>query len=345
MWLLDMCVEPGELYLKGGRKISVPCRKCWLCIENRVDDWVGRCIAESKTAAATRSITLTYGRDEHGNADHLRAQVLTFSDVQKYFKLLRRHGYPCRYLAVGEYGSEKGRAHWHIVLFFKNEVPKHILAPPREDREDDTPFRFMERHWPHGWSFWEDCNAASIRYVCKYINKDMGELERQGHVSLSKKPPLGHDYFQQLAARYVEQGIAPQEPFYWFSDVRKYAYEGDSGTPVKFHMRGVTLDNFLRSFILQWWKRHNCHPPISALVEDFTDRMAKVDRPLLAEVMPKVVNPFYVSPGEAVSYYGEKGKTWQRKKEAPKGATLRAETRLQPAPGGVGANLSKRARG
>ena len=310
-----MCENPGLMWIKGGTQISVPCRKCWLCIETKVDDWVGRCIAESHTAAATRSITLTYGRDEHGNADHMRAAVLTYSDVQKYIKLLRRHGYPCRYLAVGEYGTEKGRAHWHLILFFQNEVPKHILAPPSEEREDDSEFRFMERHWPHGWSFWEECSAASIRYVCKYINKGMGDAERQGHVALSKKPPLGHQYFQDLAQRYVNQGVAPLEPYYWFSDVRKYKFEGDPGTPIKFYMRGVTLDNFCRAFMLKWWKAHNCHPPHSQMVEDFCDRMAKVDKPLLAEVMPRQVDPFYMSPGEAKSYYGEGKYTWQKKEE------------------------------
>ena len=294
-----MCIEPA--LLPSGT--SVPCRKCWLCIENKVDDWVGRCIAESQTATATRSITLTYGRDEQGNADHMRSAVLTYSDVQKYFKLLRRHGYPCRYLAVGEYGTEKGRAHWHCIVFFQNEVPKHILA----DGENDQ--RFMERHWPHGFSYWEEVSAASIRYVCKYINKGMGADGRQGHFSLSKKPPLGHEYFQDLALRYVKQGVAPLEPYYWFPDVL-----GSDGRPFKFYMRGVTLDNFCRAFILQWWKAYNTHPPISRLIEEFCDRMAKLDKPLLAEVMPKQQNPFYMDPGKAVSYYTDGEQQWQRKK-------------------------------
>lgn len=306
-----MCNQPGEMYLKNGQRISVPCRKCELCRDTKINDWVGRCIAEGRTAAAARSITLTYGRDEQGNEDHLRAKVLTYSDVQKYFKLLRRHGYPCRYFAVGEYGAEKGRAHWHCIVFFQNEVPRHILAPPREDRENDSEFRFMERHWPHGWSFWEDVTPRSIRYVCKYINKGMGQDERQGHIALSKKPPLGHEYFKRLAERYVEQGIAPQDPYYHFGDVldRK-------GMPVKFYMRGVTLDNFLRHFHLQWWKRWNRHPPPSELCEDFCDRMTKLEPIILAEIMPKTENPFYMSPGKAVSYFGEGSYTWRRKKEA-----------------------------
>ncbi|QCS37303.1 replication initiation protein [Tortoise microvirus 82] len=314
-----MCLEPGVLYLKNAQKISVPCRKCELCRDNKITDWVGRCIAESKTAAHCRSITLTYGRDEHGNSDHHRAAVLTYSDVQKYFKLLRRHGYPCRYFAVGEYGAEKGRAHWHAIVFFQNDVPKHILAPRREGREDDTPFRFMERHWPHGWSFWEDVSPRSIRYVCKYINKGMGDAERQGHVALSKKPPLGHDYFQQLAIRYVEQGIAPQDPYYWFGDCLNR-----DGEPVKFYLQGVSLDNFCRAFVLNWWRVHNRHPPISPLIEAFTDRMASVDRPLLAEVMPKQINPFYLSPGEAKSYHGEGGQTWRRENETSRTTSERS---------------------
>ncbi|TIS17093.1 MAG: hypothetical protein E5X07_34615, partial [Mesorhizobium sp.] len=163
-----MCANPR--HLPDG--IEVACHKCWQCRENRINDWVGRCIAESKTARATHSITLTYGRDDAGIEDHLRAALLTYSDVQKYLKRLRKDGYPCRYFVAGEYGSEKGRAHWHLIIFWQDRVPEHELNR-----------RFLQKHWTHGWSHWELPSYASIRYVMKYISKDIGVAERQGHVS------------------------------------------------------------------------------------------------------------------------------------------------------------------
>lgn len=281
-----MCITP--LKLSDGTLIA--CRKCWQCRENRVNDWVGRCIAESETAVASNSITLTYGRDEDGNDDHLRAAVLTYSDVQKYFKLLRRHGYPCRYFAIGEYGSVKGRSHWHVVVFWQGDVPPHDLES-----------RFMERHWPHGWSYWEKPNPAAIRYVCKYIQKDMGKAERQGHLAMSKKPPLGHEYFQQLAGRYVDQGVAPIEPYYWFGHVLN-----DEGKPVKFYMSGVTLDNFCQAFLDQWAARYGTHPPHSQVIEDYEDRMAKRPEELrLERFVPRVAAPWIDPPHGAVARFSE----------------------------------------
>jgi hypothetical protein len=302
-----MCDTPSKL--PSGELVA--CRKCWQCRNNRINDWVGRCIAESETATASHSITLTYGRDEEGNEDHLRAAVLTYSDVQKYFKLLRRRGYPCKYFAVGEYGTTKGRAHWHLMVYWQGPVPPHEEA-----------VRFQEQHWPHGYSFWEKPTPAAVRYVCKYITKDLDNAQRQGHLAMSKKPPLGHAYFVGLAGRYVDQGIAPLEPYYWFSHVR-----GEDGRPEKFYLSGVSLDNFCQSFLEQWAARRGGHPPISSMLEAYCDRMARVDKPLLAEVMPQRVNPFYVSPGKAVSYYVQGEKTWQRKTATE---TNRETTGLRP---------------
>ena len=137
-----MCISPNTL--SDGTQVA--CRNCWQCRADRINDWVGRCIAESKTAVASHAITLTYGRvhlstenDAYGDAEHPRAAVLTYSDVQKYFKLLRRHGYPLRYFAVGEYGSLKGRAHWHIIAFWQDKAPPHELNTRRSCRRSGKP--------------------------------------------------------------------------------------------------------------------------------------------------------------------------------------------------------------
>lgn len=286
-----MCIRPNRL----PNGVEVACRKCWQCIENRVNDWVGRCIAETETARAASSITLTYGRDADGKEDHERAAVLTYSDVQKYVKLLRRHGYPCRYFAVGEYGSTKGRAHWHVMLFWQGPVPPHT-----------TEERFLERHWPHGWSYWEQPTPAAIRYVCKYIMKDMGQEERQGHLAMSKKPPLGAAYFEQLAARYVVQGLAPQEPYYSFGHVRD-----KNDRPVRFYLSGASLDLFCRAYLDQWAKVHKGHHPYSPVIEEYEDRQAQLVQELRIEPFKPVHSKPWIKPpnGELVQF-SEPLNTW-----------------------------------
>lgn len=89
-----MCQSPNKL--ADGTQVA--CHECWQCINAQVDDWCGRCIAENRTAVASHAVTLTYGRDisadsvTYGDAEHERAAVLTYSDVQKWLKLFRRHG-------------------------------------------------------------------------------------------------------------------------------------------------------------------------------------------------------------------------------------------------------------
>lgn len=256
-----MCVSPGKL--ADGTEFA--CRKCWQCLEQRIDDWVGRCLAESKTSVASHSITLTYGRDGDGNTDHLRAAWLTYSDVQKHFKLLRRDGFRFRYLVAGEYGSTKGRAHWHMLMFWKDRVPPHELTTMRHLEK-----RFHNKYWPHGFQHWEEPNAKSIRYVCKYIQKDVAKDERQAHFAMSKKPPLGDTFFRNRAMQYVEQGLAPQNLYYSFPDVKA----GD-GRPKQFYMTGTTAHNFIEEYKALWARHRGGFHPNSTLIEEHDDRIAR----------------------------------------------------------------------
>lgn len=243
----EMCTAPNKL--PDGTLVG--CRECWQCRETRIDDWVGRCIAESKAASRTFSITLTYGRDEKGQVDHLRAALLTYSDVQKYIKRLRKSGYDVRYFGVGEYGSAKGRAHWHLILFFTGPVPDHEIST-RAPNGDLREVRFSDQHWQHGWSLWEelldgyDASAAgAVRYVCKYLVKDSeDEASQMLGPRMSKKPPLGDEWFRQRAAQYVKQGLAPQDLYYTFPDVF-----GKDGKRRRFRLAGVSADNFIRYYV------------------------------------------------------------------------------------------------
>lgn len=257
-----MCINPSKISDVG----FVACRECWQCRERKVDDWVSRNIAESRTAKAAHVVTLTYGRDQStGGIDHIRAAVLTYSDVQKMLKHLRVDGYPVRYFVVGEYGDKKGRSHWHIILYWQGAVPDHEVRR-----------NFMWKYWPHGWSYWDRMSPQAVRYACKYLVKVMGDENGQIFGPMpSKKPPLGDAYFRDLAARYVEAGIAPQALFYSFPDVRRVPYGTrgktvknfrDAAKPINFMMAGKTADNFCRYFVEGWREKHNDEPPRSDVI-------------------------------------------------------------------------------
>ena len=248
-----MCVTP--ITLDNGQQVA--CRNCNRCRDNRIKDWVGRCIGETKTAVAAHAVTLTYGRDAEGRERHERTAVLTYSDVQKYFKRLRKAGYPVRYFLCGEYGETKGRAHWHVILFWQKRVPPHIIGE-----------RWWDDFWPHGHQMWDHAGERAVRYVCTYILKDIGGAASQAKLVMSKEPAIGGHYFRQLAKRYVEQGVAPQGPFYKHPECKKR-----DGKPRVFYMTGVTADQFRAAYVTAYYEAHpGEHLKASDFVEEWLDR-------------------------------------------------------------------------
>jgi hypothetical protein len=271
---------------------EIGCRKCWQCRAQIVDDWCGRGMAESETASSVSVVSFTYGRDDdprsdtYGSEDHLRAKLLTYSDLQKTFKSLRRYrrkekkpGYKFKYIAVGEYGKSNARAHWHVIFFWEGEAPPHELR---------TEY-YTHPCWMHGYSWWDDGSYDALRYALKYIQKDIGDMERQGLMFMSKNPPLGYNYFVKEARLYVDEGLAPQDLRYHIPGV----YRGD-GTTRYFTMRGVTAENFVQSYIDQWKEKYGRKPmPYSPLVNAWIE-WGKLKEPDPTHVREYV--PIYTPP-------------------------------------------------
>lgn len=278
-----MCKSPNKL--ADGSLVA--CRKCPQCSFNRIEEWVGRCIAESKTSVATSFIGLSYGKDKEGKQSHPRSAILTYSDVQKYFKQLRKRGYPCRYFAVGEMGSKKGRAHWHVLVFWQERVPlsmtdygnnewsgwKPLEYPVERNIEWDR--RFHEPCWPHGTSHWSEVRKrnekGSIAYACKYINKDVDDPTAQSKLAMSKLPPLGAAYFIGRAQRFVDERLSPQDPFYEFPGEAEHK----NGNVMRFMLRGKLQEIFLDAFVSKWREQVGGHEPPSKYLEEYLDAKAR----------------------------------------------------------------------
>lgn len=229
-----MCV--AAITLDDGTEVA--CRNCWQCKRNRVNDLVGRCIAESRFSEATYAVTLTYG-DSSG----VNAVTLVYKDVQDFLKRLRKR-YKVRYIVAGEYGTKKGRAHWHIVLFFKDKAPE-----VKQDARVDW------KYWPHGFSYFQQPDWKGFQYVLKYVLKDSSLDSHDSHLAMSKKPPLGHEFFMQLAQNHVDQAVPPRSYKYKISGVRK-----DNGDEKVFMMQGTTRENFMTAFKEGWLEKYDSEP-------------------------------------------------------------------------------------
>lgn len=260
-----MCIRP--IFLPEG--VQVPCRICGNCKDNHVRDWVGRCKAEAVTSQHSVIATLTYGMDDRygGVEDNLHAKMLHYDDVRLWLQLMRKwtnrgpngevipgeNQNVLRYFAVGEYGSAKGRAHWHVLLFFKGQImPTIKLSPPGREK-----VRFFHRHqkggymWPYGFSQFQLMDEGSAKYALKYLSKGDLLSNEDKRVGLSTKPPLGDAYFKMLAQDHVQAGLSPQTCKYRLPNERNR-----DGTPVEYYLGGTAIYNFLDHFAALWRAKH-----------------------------------------------------------------------------------------
>lgn len=233
---------------------------CWQCKRDRVSDWVGRCIAESATSRETMVVTLTYGRDDHYRVDHPHSQMLHYRDVQLYLKRLRLATLGrVRFFCTGEYGSLKGRAHWHLILFFSG-----LLTPGVKLGE-----RFLHDPWPDGWSFWETAVPENMRYCVKYLLKDQVAGHDRVH-RMSSAPELGNAYFRREALRYVEQGLPPREFYRFPNDWDRF------GDPREYRLSRCALYKFLAYYARAWKELHGDENwPQCELMEAYCDERAR----------------------------------------------------------------------
>lgn len=251
-----MCQNPTTL--PDGTIVA--CRRCRVCNDNQTNDWVGRCLAESRTAVATHSVTLTYGRDKDGVDRHERTAVLTYSDVQLWLKRLRKAGYPLRYLIAGEYGKLKGRAHWHAIIFWQDRVPPLKLYQ-----------RYWDDFWPHGHQVWKKPTPTHVKYCCKYIRKDQKDEQAQTKFVVSKVPHIGAHYFAQRALEHVKQGNPPLDRYYTFPEAKL-----KNGRLKKFYLKGTAFEKFMQTYVLEYNKAHpGKHLLNSELLEEWADKQVQ----------------------------------------------------------------------
>ena len=260
---IRMCINPTQLIVEG-EAVEVWCRYCWQCQKNRVNDLVGRCIAEQKTASQTLAVTLTYDDAELvKDGREANAAVLVYADFQRFMKRLRKAGFNVRYIVAGEYGSKKGRAHWHAVLFFYGKTLKIVEEPAQRGKWDvllprwkhDPWARINWEPWKDGFAYFQEAEYEGFQYLMKYALKDQQAEVAETTLSMSKKPPLGAAFFKEEAERHVAAHLAPRSAHYSFRDVR-----GKDGKPRKFYLRGRMQEIYLESFVVEWEKRNGKVP-------------------------------------------------------------------------------------
>lgn len=196
----EMCITPSHVWIQKGRvnkQVQVACGKCWRCRSNRINDFVARGLCEAHTSDWVKVMTLTYAPRDDG-----AEKVINPEHLQKFIRALRIRKLKIRYMAAGEYGKLRDRAHFHVIIFGKGKQPVTKDGKYYPHRK-----MFHIEEWPHGHVRCENNGMEqSIRYCCKYMLK--GEPGEYWY-TLSKRPPLGYEYFKQRAAEYAKSDMLP----------------------------------------------------------------------------------------------------------------------------------------
>lgn len=182
-----------------------PCGQCTFCRINKKREWIGRLLLEAASHPVNQFWTLTYEDESlpssHPPSDPVREDLDRISrsgkgnelypvllqpgtlfkpDLERFFKRFRKNHGAIRYYAVGEYGTKRGRPHYH-VLAFGCEISKQELT----------------EIWKHGHVHIGDVEGASINYCVEYAlkkekSRDLVDLRRHPEFAvMSTKPPLG----------------------------------------------------------------------------------------------------------------------------------------------------------
>ena len=220
--ILDDTYAPNRIYYNDW--IEIPCGQCIGCRLEYSRQWANRCALEMQYHDSTLFLTLTYD-DKHlptkimdtfinpltGEVkENFEIHPLVKKDMQDFMKSLRdKVGYKkLRFFGCGEYGSESGRPHLHIIVFglALSDLTKYKTIKQGDEWITYYNSKTIDDCWKHkGFcviapATWETV-AYTSRYVTKKLNgkmKDFYELTglEPEFCLMSRKPGIGKQYLE-----------------------------------------------------------------------------------------------------------------------------------------------------
>lgn len=184
-----MCVAPLTLIkprdqwepkLLDNKEVSynshvVPCGKCVDCLRRRQHGWSFRLYHQQLVSDTACFMTLTYGENycnktgeyvfgEDAPISDNGFQTLDRKDLTDFLHRLRKYqrrklnnNETIKYYAVGEYGTDNLRPHYHIIMY---NLDPHLVARSH---------LLAKKIWKKGSVDIASCTPSSINYVVGYV--------------------------------------------------------------------------------------------------------------------------------------------------------------------------------
>ncbi|QCS36686.1 replication initiator protein [Capybara microvirus Cap3_SP_613] len=157
--------------------LQVPCGICKECLKKNARDWAFRCVKEASQYKENYMITLTYDNDNLPfNGSLVKDEISKFNKKLKTY--LSRLNLPSdfRFFGCGEYGSQFGRPHYHIIYFNLQLSKLSELLGLRYYGKSSKGFpiyscKFLDDTWSKGIVKVSECDIGSCAYVAHYVDK------------------------------------------------------------------------------------------------------------------------------------------------------------------------------
>lgn len=165
--------------------MQVPCGQCMSCRKAYASNWANRCMLEAKQSKFNYFVTLTYDDMYLIYAPYYDVETgevsiqptIDLDDVTAFIKRLREkwrtvYNYTgIRFFACGEYGTENGRPHFHLLLF--NFPVFDLRRLPDGNSKDLLQSDIVSELWSMGRVSVQPVNWRTCAYTARYCIKKL----------------------------------------------------------------------------------------------------------------------------------------------------------------------------
>lgn len=203
--------------LAGYIEIQLPCGKCIGCRISRCKDWSSRCWHESQLYKENLFLTLTYD-PEHLPVNDKGQPIVKVSDFQAFMKryrqyLVRTGQESCRFFHCGEFGTLRGRPHYHALIFNSGMFPDLKFYKFSKSGEPLYMSKTITELWGQGRVIIGSVTYKSAGYVARYcLKKEYGNKDRRGpglseYTTMSRRPGIGFAWFNKYKEQLLSIGF------------------------------------------------------------------------------------------------------------------------------------------
>lgn len=198
-------------FFLGSEETRLPCGQCIGCRLDYSRDWAMRLMHELQLHPYAWFLTMTYREVPEDGSVHKEHVQLFNKRVREAFFRGTDQGF--RFFAVGEYGEQTWRPHYHGIYF---GLPLSDLVLYKETpggKLYNSPQ--MEKLWGHGYLTVSPVSWEACAYVARYVTKKVNGERKDDHYRrvnpatgevtwltpefalMSRRPGLGKGWFDR----------------------------------------------------------------------------------------------------------------------------------------------------